>query len=128
MDGPLEDSRPRKQKGICIMALARRQFLFGLGLTLLASGTVSAAEVDRTVVYVKDMHCAMCAKKIASKLSAVPGVMQVKTQVKKGMAVVVTEKGKPVSPRALWEAVEAASFEPVRVAGALGSFDKKPVR
>lgn len=110
------------------MALARRQFLLGLGLSLFVSRASLSAEVDRTVIYVKDMHCAMCAKKIASKLSAVPGVVQVKTQVKKGTAVVMTQKGKPVSPRALWEAVESASFEPIKVAGTQGSFEKKPVR
>ena len=72
------------------------------------------------------MHCASCAKQIAGKLYAVPGVVKVSTDVKKGVAVIVPQPTKNPSPKAIWEAVEAATFEPVRIASPLGTFTEKP--
>ncbi|MCA9154771.1 MAG: heavy-metal-associated domain-containing protein, partial [Planctomycetales bacterium] len=76
----------------------------------------------------KDMHCATCAQKIAAKLYAVPAVLEVRADVKSNTAYIVPQSNKQVSPRALWEAVEAAGFEPVALNGPSGSFKSKPTK
>ena len=77
-------------------------------------------------IYVDDMHCKNCAKKIARKLYAVPGVVAVHADVKKNVALVTPQKGKDPSLRALWEAVEAAKFKPVKLVVPGGAFESKP--
>ena len=81
-----------------------------------------------TAIYVDNMHCKACAKKIARKLYTVPGVIAVHADVGKNLAVVTPQKKKDLSPRKLWEAVEAAKFKPVKLVGPRGTFKKKPAR
>lgn len=111
------------------MRLSRRLMLQRTAVTLtlaLPASAALAADSKITAVYVKDMHCASCAKKIAGRLYTVPGVVKVSTDVKKGVAVIVPQKSKHPSPKALWEAVEAATFEPIRLACPQGVFTTKP--
>ena len=77
-------------------------------------------------VYVDDMHCKACAQKIARKLYTVPGVVAVHADVKKNIAMITPQKGKDLSPRAIWEAVEAAKFKPVKLVSPQGTFKVKP--
>ena len=93
-----------------------------------ASKELLAARSSLSVVYVSDMHCAHCAKKIASSLYTVAGVSSVQTNVKQGTALITPSRGKALSPRALWEAVENVEFTPVKLIGPSGSFDSKPSR
>jgi Cu+-exporting ATPase len=74
------------------------------------------------------MHCENCAMKIRRKLFAVPGVVNVQTSVKANRAVVMPQQTKQPSPRALWEALEQAGFEPVHLEGPAGTFTTKPRR
>lgn len=108
------------------MQFTRRTLLVAAALASLSWSTAQAAETKVIHVYVKDMHCQTCAKKIATKLYAIPGVVKVTTDVKKGLAVVVPEKTKQPSPKAIWEAVEAATFEPIKLASPQGTFTSKP--
>lgn len=97
-------------------------------LGALATPSVMAAapqSAPATVVRVSDMHCAACAKKIARKLYTVPGVVQVKTDLKQHRAVVVPEKSRQLDPLAVWKAVEAAGFAPVELNGPSGKFASK---
>lgn len=110
------------------MAISRRTFLAASVVASLAFTPLHAANPKPTAVYVKDMHCEACARKIATKLYAVPGVVKVSTDVKKGLAVITSQPAKQPSPKALWEAVEAATFEPVKIASPLGTFTTKPKR
>lgn len=109
------------------MNVQRRTFLAsmvtvaGLGVEVLA-----VSPTPFTAIQVDDMHCADCAKKIASKLYSVPGVVEVRADVGKSVAYVVPQKDKSVSPKALWEAVEKAGFKPVKLEGPSGAFTKKP--
>ncbi len=66
------------------------------------------------------------AQKIARKLYEVPGVVKVSTDVKKRVAMIVPQPAKDPSPKAIWEAVEAATFEPIKIASPLGTFTEKP--
>ncbi len=89
--------------------------------------TARAAEsAQLTWIFVKDMHCANCAKKIARKLYTVPGVVKVQTHLKEHFAVITPQSGKTISPRAVWEAVESIEFEPVKLQGPTGVYTSKP--
>ena len=87
---------------------------------------VEAAETPYTWVFVDDMHCSNCAKKIARKLYTVSGVVKVHANVAKNYAVVTPQAGTQLSPLALWEAVEKANFKPVKLQGPSGVFTSKP--
>ena len=107
----------------------RRQFsILSLGLLgfLVPGATAHAANLQHTWIFVDDMHCAHCAKKITRKLYTVPGVQNVQTHLQKHFAVVTPETGKRVSPRAVWEAIEAIDFTPVKLQGPDGVFTAKP--
>ncbi len=95
-------------------------------LVLSASERASAAQPGLVLIQVKNMHCLDCAKKIARKLYVVPGVVSVKTYVKKNTALVTPQQRKTPSPRALWEAVEKAGFQPVKLVAPAGVFTSKP--
>jgi copper chaperone CopZ len=83
-------------------------------------------KANYTTIQVEDMHCMACAKKIAAKLYAVPGVVKVHAAPEKDLAYVVPQKRKAPSPRAMWEAVEAAGFKMVSMSGPGGDFTSKP--
>jgi copper chaperone CopZ len=80
-----------------------------------------------TAIYISNMHCPTCAKKIAGKLYRIKGVVKVKTDVKKNLAVVTPQAKKQVDPKAAWSAVRAAGFKPTKLIGPQGTFvaDKK---
>jgi copper chaperone CopZ len=102
--------------------------LFGLTLIALAGWTPArgASPVTYTTIHVHDMHCADCAKQIARKLYALPGVVEVRADVAKNIAYVVPQKDKTLAPRAMWEAVESAGFQVARLQGPQGSYTTKP--
>lgn len=105
----------------------RAVFALTLVVVLATAYRASAQEPKGppTTVQVSDMHCANCAKKIARKLYAIPGVVEVKTDVKKHTAVVIPQKSRQLDPLAVWKAVESAGFEPVKVSGPSGEFKSK---
>lgn len=108
--------------------LRTAKLCLALGM-LLAVGLdrwAQAAEVQQTAIYVGDMHCKECARKIASRLYTVPGVVGVRASVQRNAAYVTPQTGKQPSPRALWEAIEAVDFKPVKLIGPTGTFTKKP--
>jgi len=81
----------------------------------------------RTMLTIKGMHCASCAKKVTAKLKQVKGVGKITIDPKKGLGFIEPKNVKqPPSPRAQWEAVEKAGFKTLRLAGPFGKFNKKP--
>lgn len=102
---------------------------FGLLLSLAilsTAGPSRAAEVQQTLIYVEDMHCLDCAKKIAGKLYTIPGVVGVRAIVDTGIAYVTPQQTRQPSPRAMWEAIEALDFKPVKIISPYGTFTSKP--
>ena len=120
-----------------------------LSLAFLSTGTLSARAAEavpaaaaapeiklapnETAIYVGDMHCATCAKKISGKLFRVKGVMKVRTNVKQHVAIVTPQSKKVVDVKAAWKAVQSAGFEPTKLVGPEGSFtadekSKEPVK
>jgi copper chaperone CopZ len=83
---------------------------------------------DFTTIKVTDMHCMTCAKKIAAHLYAVPGVVRVHADLEMNLAYVVPQRDKNPSPKAIWEAVEKAGFQPVAMQGPSGTFAQRPNR
>lgn len=109
--------------------ISRRAALGVAIISLVASSAASAeTPVAYTSIKVHNMHCSVCAQRIASKLYAVPGVVEVRADVPKNTAYVVPQKDKALSPRRLWESVEAAGFKVARLDGPQGSFTTKPAR
>ena len=111
--------------------MTRRSFISAaaasiLALAMCAELQAASPAVTYTTIYVQDMHCGECAKKIARKLYAVPGVVEVRADVSKNVAFVVPQKDKTVASKAVWEAVESAGFRVVRVESPQGSYTTKP--
>ncbi len=86
----------------------------------------AAPPVAYTTIHVQDMHCGECAKKIARKLYAIPGVVEVRADVPKNIAYVVPQKDKTLASKAMWEAVESAGFHVVRLESPQGVHTTKP--
>jgi copper chaperone CopZ len=98
-----------------------------------AAATEIKLAPNETAIYVGDMHCATCAKKISGKLFRVKGVMKVRTNVKQHVAIVTPQSKKVVDVKAAWKAVQSAGFEPTKLVGPEGSFtadekSKEPVK
>lgn len=64
-------------------------------------------------LHVADLHCQGCAKRLARKLYATPGVKRVRTYVKKDLAIIELQPKKQVELAKLWSAAIAAKQEPV---------------
>ncbi len=75
-----------------------------------------------TAIHIKSMHCKSCAKKIAGKLYAVRGVMRVRTDVKQNLVVITPQPKKKIDAQALWKAVHAAGYQPLKLAGPSGTY------
>jgi len=97
-----------------------------LALAFCAELTAASPAVTYTTIYVQDMHCGECAKTIARKLYAIPGVVEVRADVAKNIAYVVPQKDKTVASKACWEAVESAGFRVVRLDSPQGTYTTKP--
>lgn len=106
----------------------RRQFLaVAAGAVALSStSTAFAATAEPTTIYVSEMHCEHCARKMAGKLFAVKGVVKVQASVEKKLLLVTPQAGKSISPRGVWEAVIAGEGDPVKLVGPSGTFSAKP--
>ncbi len=103
--------------------------LTAVALLALCSSPVKAEEDTSQMIHIQvtDMHCVACAKKIAAKVYAVPGVLRVKAKLEAHTAYVVPQQNKAPSLRALWEAVEGAGFEVVKLSTPNGGvYSKKP--
>ncbi|MEM8865169.1 MAG: heavy metal-associated domain-containing protein [Planctomycetota bacterium] len=64
---------------------------------------------------VEQLHCSNCAKKLARKLYATPGIKKVKTDVKANLATIQLQPKKTVELAKLWAAAEAAKQKPVAI-------------
>lgn len=113
------------------MNFNRRQTLATIAAAVTAPSLVLGAKPDvpkkpQYVMFVKDMHCANCAKKIAAKLYGVPGVVKIATNIEKDFVIIVPQANKRISPKKIWEATVAAKQKPVKLVTPLGTFTKIP--
>ena len=91
-----------------------------------ALAQAQAAPQAWTKVTLEDIHCMGCAKRISEKVTAVPGVAEMRVDLKAKAIWAIHKPGMTPSPRALWEAVEAADHVPTRIETPTGSYTKKP--
>lgn len=75
---------------------------------------------NETAIFVGDMHCAGCAKKVARKLYGVKGVVKVRTDIKVDVAIVTPQQNKELDTNALWAATEASTILPIKIIGPKG--------
>ncbi|MCH2113959.1 MAG: heavy metal transporter [Pirellulales bacterium] len=110
-----------------------------LTLFLLAPVELKAAELrqgpdvkntklaaNETAIFVGNLHCKTCAKKLASKLYAVKGVVRVRSNVKDNLTIVTCQKKKKLDINALWTAAQKAGFQPVKLINPQGTFIPDP--
>lgn len=100
--------------------------LFACVVLAVAASASQAAEPAHTEVAVEKMCCKGCAQKIASKLYTVRGVKEVKVNIPKKLVFVIPTQSTTLSPKAVWEAVEAGEDTPIRLACPQGTFTQKP--
>ncbi len=81
---------------------------------------------NETIIYVDDLHCGHCAKKIASKLYAVKGVILVRTDVKADIVIITPQAKKKLDPLALWKAAKDSTFPALRLEGPTGKYVADP--
>lgn len=93
---------------------------------LVLVATAQAAPPAATIITIPDLDCPSCAKKLAAKIRAVEGVAEVKADVEKKLLTVTPKANAALSPRLLWEAVEAGNKEPSKLEGPEGTFTAKP--
>src|SRR5436309_3231810 len=120
-------------KGNSPMApMTRAAHTLGLAIVALVLSATShahaASPVPYTTIHVHNMHCSECAKTIARKLYALPGVVEVRADVNNNIAYVVPQKEKTISARSMWEAVEAAGFQDAKLEGPQGAYTVKPIK
>ena len=97
-----------------------------ISATVGISSDLRAAENANTSIAIEGMHCAGCAKKVASRLKSVGGVADAQVNVETGTAAVTPKAKSMLSPRALWDAIENAGYTPTKLSGPSGTFTKKP--
>ena len=108
----------------------RRQFLTSsaVGLAGLMTATTFAQQQPTTLtsLYVSNMHCEGCAKRLRTKLYKLPNVLKVTTNVKSGTAIITPSSGKEVSSKSVWTTAENEKFKIVKLADKNGVHTKKP--
>ena len=96
--------------------LAATLFVASVAKTAVAAAPLARqAQPETITIYVSDMHCAGCCKKVSSKLYTIKDVIKVQTNLQKHYAVVVPKPGAKVSPRKLWEAIEQVQMKPTKL-------------
>ena len=81
---------------------------------------------NETILYVDDLHCGHCAKKIASKLYTVQGVVKVRTDLKADIVIVTPQAKKKLDPLALWKAAKGSGFPAIKLEGPSGKYVADP--
>ncbi len=103
---------------------------FTVALCMTAQSRVAAdavnASTTKTTITLKVLTCENCAKKVAAKLTEVSGVGDVRMDVKSKTATVTPKSSATPSPLQMWEAIEKAGKEPVKLEGPSGTFTSKP--
>ncbi len=106
-----------------------------LALTMASSSASAASGTKRTklkmapnetAIYVANLHCKSCTKKISRKLYAVKGVVKVRTDLKANVAIVTPQKKKKLDPLALWSAAAASGFPAIKLVGPAGTYLPNP--
>jgi len=103
---------------------------FGVAVALIGvlalNSTAQAPNPPKTTITIPDMECQGCAKKISDKLYTIPSVGTVQADYQTRILVVTPRAQATISPRQMWEAVEAAGKKPSKLECPAGTFTTKP--
>lgn len=108
-----------------MMTQVRWLTVVAITLALMAGTQARAADPYVTTI-TADMHCEGCAKKVVTQLIAVPGVAKVEPDVETKTVKVTPKPNVVLSPRALWDAVDASKKKPIKLVGPSGTFTSRP--
>lgn len=101
-----------------------------LALAVLAGLAVGSSAqtpaVAYTAVVLDDIHCMGCARKIAKHVHTVPGVFEMRVDLKTKMIWAMHRQGMTPSPGALWDAIEAADHLPKKMQTPTAIYTSKP--
>ncbi|MBL8827013.1 MAG: cation transporter [Planctomycetaceae bacterium] len=70
--------------------------------------------------------CGGCVKKMQGVLAKVPGIARVEGNAAEKTMTIVPASNTTLSPKAIWEAIEAAGKKPAKLVGPAGEFATKP--
>jgi hypothetical protein len=101
--------------------------ILSLLLGLVIAGSSEAANSPATTMHFGEM-CGGCVKRITAKLQPMPEIGSIQPDIKSKTITVTAKPGKVLSPRVLWEAMEAINKTPKRLVGPGGAFTSKPAR
>lgn len=93
---------------------------------LAAAPSAWAGDPKPAMISVPDIHCAGCAKKVTTHLTAVAGVEKAEVDLNAKTFKIVAKQKATISPKALWEAVEKAGYTPNKLECPSGTFTAKP--
>jgi len=96
-----------------------------VAMTLVRS-TQAGDTTPYATISVDGMHCGMCAKKVVGNLQKVSGVAKADANVEQKVVTVAIKNKSAISPKAMWEAVEAAGYKPTKLVTPQGEYKVKP--
>ncbi len=102
-------------------AVVALTLLVGLATTAPAR----AADSSVTTILVGEM-CGGCVKRITAKLEPMDDVAKIHCDVKTNRVAVLPVKGRTLSPRGLWAALDEIGKTPKKLSGPSGTFTSKP--
>lgn len=102
-------------RSVALTMLAVASCLVGSAGETRAAGETPRLAPGRVEIFVSDLHCATCAKKVARKLYALKGVRKVQASLKNDLLIVQLPPKQPVPVAALWNAVAASETPPVEL-------------
>lgn len=100
--------------------------LLGCTTFVALNSTVQAAETKVTTITIDGSMCNCVVKRITDKLKPITDVADVTCDKNAKTVTVTPQKGKTLSPRKLWDAMEEIGKTPTKLAGPSGTFTKKP--
>lgn len=110
-------------KAIAVRALALALFVVAAGVT---SAQTPPPSQKFTKVVLTELDCMGCAKKIAGKVTKVPGVESMRVDLDARTVFAMHKPGMTPSPKALWEAIEAADHQPEKMETPTDKHTAKP--
>ncbi|MEX0715635.1 MAG: heavy-metal-associated domain-containing protein [Planctomycetaceae bacterium] len=113
----------RKWIGASAFAVATLAVVAGAAFA--QGAAAEGAAIRSTTITVGEM-CNGCVKRITAKLEPMEAVGAVRCDIPTKTVTVDPAKGRNLSPRALWEAMEAIGKTPQKLAGPSGTFTSKP--
>lgn len=106
--------------------LSRRALALALLALVALNANAQTTGSPHTTIAIPEMECQGCAKKVADKIYKVPGVGTVQANYQTRVLIVTPRPQSAMSPRQLWEAVEAAGKKPTKLECPAGTFTAKP--